>query len=253
MDSDRKLDFLGIKINILTKNGLVEKILEFALSGKRKTITYLNAHCVNVAFNDREYKKLLNLSDIIHADGMSIIWASLFLGRPLPERVNISDFSDKLFKKMIEKRINLYFLGSKEEVVRRAVENLRKKYRLISVVGFHHGYFTDLEEKEIIKEINGLRPNILIIGMSVPKQEKWIFKHLNELEVNLYWSAGSGMFDNLSGSVKDAPRWMAHIGLEWLHKLCQEPGRLWKRYLIGNFLFVHRVLEWKIKALLLGK
>ena len=253
MSSNRKLDFLGVKINALTKDELVEKILEFAFLGKRKTITYLNAHCANVAFNDREYKKLLNLSDIIHADGMSIVWASLFLGRPLPERVNISDFSDKLFKKIIEKRINIYFLGSREEVVYKAVENLRKKYRLISVAGFHHGYFTDLEEKEIIKEINGLRPNILIIGMGVPKQEKWIFKHLNELEVNLCWSAGSGMFDNLSESIKDAPRWMAHIGLEWLHKLCQEPKRLWKRYLIGNFLFVYRVLEWKIKALFFGK
>jgi len=249
MNSSIKTDFLGIKVNVLTKDELVDRVLEFALSGKRKVITYLNAHCVNVAFTDGEYKKILNLSDIVHADGMSVVWASLFLRRPLPERVNIFDFSDKIFEKITEKGIKLYFLGGRKAVVRRAVENLRKEFFSINVLGFHNGYFTDSEGKEIIKEINALRPNILIVGMGIPKQEKWIFKHLDGLEVNLCWLAGSGMFDNLSGSIRTAPRWMGHVGLEWLHKLCQDPRRLWRRYLIGNPFFIYRVLECKVRSL----
>jgi N-acetylglucosaminyldiphosphoundecaprenol N-acetyl-beta-D-mannosaminyltransferase len=203
---------------------------------------------VNVAFTDREYNKILNLSDIVYADGMSVVWASLFLGRPLPERVNVFDFSEKIFKKITEKDIKLYFLGGREAVVRRAVENLRKEFFSINVLGFRNGYFTDLEGKEIIKEINALRPNILIVGMGIPKQEKWVFKHLDELEVNLCWIAG-GIFDNLSGSIRTAPRWMGQIGLEWLHRLCQDPRRLWRRYLIGNSLFIYRVLEYKVRSL----
>lgn len=249
MDLSRKIDFLGIRVNVLTRDELVEKILEFALLGKRKIITYLNAHCVNVAFSYGEYKEILNLSDIVHADGIGVVWASRFLGKPLPERVNISDFSNKLFKKVIEKNISLYFLGGKATVVQKAVKNLKERWPAIKISGQHHGYFTDEEEKEIIKEINIVRPNILIVGMGIPKQEKWIFKHLDELEANLCWAAGSGMFDNVSGALKESPRWMAHIGLEWLHRFFQDPMRLWKRYLIGNPIFIYHVFECKMRSL----
>ncbi|MFA6358399.1 MAG: WecB/TagA/CpsF family glycosyltransferase [Candidatus Omnitrophota bacterium] len=248
MSEGVKIDFLGIRVNLITKDELAKNILELALSGKRKVITYLNAHCVNVAVADAEYGRMLNLSDIVYPDGMGVVWASLLLGKPLLERANVFDFSNKLFVKIAETKVKLYFLGGKEAVVRRAVENLKNEFPPINVLGFHNGYFTDAQSKEIIREINALKPNVLIVGMGIPKQEKWVFKHLDELEVNLCWLVG-GMFDNLSGAINIAPRWVGYVGFEWLYRLFQDPWRMCGRYLIGNPFFIYRVLQCKIRNL----
>ena len=244
---NKTIDFLGIKVNALTKDELVRKILEFSVIGRHKMITYLNAHCLNIAFKDEEYKRILNLSDVVYADGIGVVLVSKFLGNPLPERVNIFDFFDLLFREITNRKLGLYFLGAKEITVRKAVDNLKKKFSSIMVLGFHHGYFQDIEEREIIDEINNLKPNILIIGMGVPKQEKWAYYHLNKLEVSLCWMAG-GMFENLSGALKNPPKWISHIGFQWLYRLFQEPKRLWRRYLIGNFIFVYRILKWRLQS-----
>lgn len=246
MHSD--INFLGIKVSVLTADELVEKILEFALFGKHKMITYLDANCVNVSFNDTGYRKILNQADIVHADGMGVVWASRFLGKALPERVNPMDSFDELIDMSTKRGISFYLLGGKLDVVQNAVDKLKNKFPNLKIVGFHHGYF-DKEENEVIEEINRLKPNILMVGMGVPKQERWIYKHLDRLEVNLCLAVG-GMFDILSGSLKKAPRWMIDGGLEWLYRLYQEPKRLWRRYLIGNFIFAYHILKWEVDAFL---
>jgi len=244
-----KIDFLGIKIDALTKDRFVEKILEFALFGKCKMITYLDANCVNVYFKDTEYRKILGQADIIHADGMGVVWASRFLGSPLPQRINPMDFFDEWVDITTKKGITFYLLGGKPDAIQNAVDRLKNRFLNLEIVGFHHGYFDKEEDKIIIEDINKLRPNILLVGMSVPRQEKWIHKHLDKLEVNLCFAVG-GMFDILSGSFKKAPGWMREMGLEWLYRLYQEPKRLWRRYLIGNFIFIYRVLRWKVGTIL---
>lgn len=250
---DKTVDLSGVKVDPLTKNELVNKILEFSEIGKHKMITYLNAHCLNIALKDEEYKKIVNLTDVVHADGISVVLALKFLGKFLPERVNIFDFFDSLFTEIANRRLGLYFLGGKETAVRKAVDNLKKKFPSIKVLGFHNGYFEDSEEEEIIDEINILKPNILIIGMGIPKQEKWTYYHLNKMEVNLCWIAGNAMFDNLSGALKIPPKWVSRVGFQWLYRLFQEPKRLWRRYLIGNLIFVCHVLTLKLRSLFFAK
>ena len=244
---DKVIDFLGIKVSVLTTDEIIEKILEFTLSGNHKMITYLNAHCVNVSFADPEYKNILNAANIVYADGISIVWGSKLLGKPLPERLTDLDFFDILAKDAAKKDISFYFLGGRPKVAELAADKLRERFPNLNIVGIHHGYFTESEEENFIKEINLLEPKILLVGMGVPKQEKWIHNHLDELRVNLCWAIGT--FDGLAGLFQRAPSWMLEAGLEWLYRLYQEPKRLWRRYLIGNFIFIYRVFECKMRSL----
>ncbi len=239
------INFLDIEVGALTSNDIVEKILEYAIKGKGKFITYLNAHCVNISFFDFEYREILQKADLVYAGGQGVVWAARFLGTPLPERINILDFFDILVQELKERKITIYLLGGREGTVKKTEEALKSKG--LKIVGSRDGFFAKSEEQEIIQEINTLKPNILMVGMGVPKQEKWIYNHINMLNVNLCWSVGAA-FDWLSGQRKRAPRWMSKFGLEWLYRLCQQPKRLWKRYLLGNLLFIHHVLKYKLSG-----
>lgn len=236
------INFLGIKIAAVTTDEIIDRILELAIYGKRKMIAYVNAHCINASFSDNEYREILKQADLVYAGGKGVVWASKLFPQSLPERVNILDFFDKLAKRLIKNNITLYLLGGKPEVVKKAVCELKKRFSGLSILGFHHGFFKPEMEADIIKEINMLKPHILLVGMGVPKQEKWINKYLNQLDVNLCWAVGA-VFSNFSGIFTRAPNWMIKCGLEWLYRLFQEPKRLWRRYLIGNFVFVYRVLK----------
>jgi N-acetylglucosaminyldiphosphoundecaprenol N-acetyl-beta-D-mannosaminyltransferase len=237
-------DFLGIKISLLDRGGVTDKILEFALAGRNKFITYLNAHCVNTYFSDSDYKEVLQKADFVYAGGQGVVWALRFLGVNLPERVNILDFFDRLSEKLKEKKTAIYLLGGKPEAVKKAGNDLKKKG--LNVVGARHGFFDEQEEACIIREINELKPDILMVGMGIPKQEKWISDHLDQLQVNLCWAVG-GVFRIFSGELKSAPGWISDCGLEWLYLGFQDFKRLFGRYLLGNFIFVFNVLRCKFR------
>ena len=237
-------DFLGMKIGLLHRAEIINKILEFALTGRNKFITYLNAHCVNCSFSNRDYREILQKADLVYAGGQGVVWASRFIGTSLPERVNILDFFDRLLEGLREKRVTVYLLGGKPEVVRKAGEFLKRKG--LNIIGSMHGFFDEREEINVIREINELRPDILMVGMGVPKQEKWIFSHLNELQVNLCWAVG-GVFRIFSGELKRAPCWISNYGLEWLYLGLQDSKRLLGRYLFGNLIFVFNILRYKLR------
>ncbi len=239
------INFLGIKLGALTLSEIAEEILDYAISGKAKFITYLNAHCVNTALSDNEYKRILQKADLVYAGGQGVVWAARFLGTPLPERVNILDFFDRLVPELKDRKITIYLLGGKEGTVKKTEEALKSEG--LRIVGSRDGFFTKSEERELIQEINSLKPNILMVGMGVPKQEKWIDNNINTLNVNLCWAVGAA-FDWLSGQRKRAPRWMIESGLEWLHRLWQQPKRLGKRYLLGNLIFIRHVLKYKLNG-----
>jgi len=241
---DKTVDFLGVRVGSLNKTEMVNRVLEFTEKGRDKFITYFNAHCVNMSFTDVTYKEILKNADLVYTGGQGVVWASKFLGTPLPERVNILDFFDILAKELKNRAITIYLLGGEEDAVNRAKETLKKKG--LNVVGSRHGFFDKKEERGIIEECNNLRPNILMVGMGVPKQEKWVSKHLRELDVNLCWAVG-GVFDLFAGRLKRAPRWVSNCGLEWLYLGLQRPKRLFNRYLFGNFIFLYHVLRHKLK------
>ncbi|MDD5477770.1 MAG: WecB/TagA/CpsF family glycosyltransferase [Candidatus Omnitrophica bacterium] len=241
----KTINFLGIEVGALAADDIIGKILEYALTDKAKFITYLNAHCVNTALIDNEYKKILQKADLVYTGGQGVVWAARFLGNPLPERVNILDFFDRLVSELKDRKITIYLLGGREGTVKKTAEALKAKG--LRIVGSREGFFAKSEEQKIIQEINSLKPNILMVGMGVPKQEKWIANNIGALNVNLYWAVGA-VFDWLSGQRKRAPNWMIKFGLEWLHRLWQQPKRLWKRYLLGNLIFIHHILRCKLSG-----
>jgi N-acetylglucosaminyldiphosphoundecaprenol N-acetyl-beta-D-mannosaminyltransferase len=240
----RKIAVAGIGVNSLTKEEIVGTLIGLASGTAPKTAFYLNAHCVNVASSDPGYREILAAADLVYAGGAGVVWASRFLGQPLPERVNILDFFDRLAKEMRSRGIRLYLLGGEDSTVQGAAAALRAKG--VTVAGAHSGFFDREEDAAIIEQINAAKPDILMVGMGVPKQEKWINAHRRDLDVRLFWGVGAA-FDWLSGQRSRAPQWMIAGYLEWLHRLFQQPLRLWKRYLIGNAVFLWRVAAWRMK------
>ncbi len=231
----------GLPIDRITTGQVMDRVESYVKSGKPHQILYLNAHCINRSFDDDEYRAIIKQSDLVYADGMGVVWASHLTHHPIPERVNIGDFLIPFCRWCYEKGYSVYFLGSESDIARRCVEMIQEQVPDLKVAGIRNGYFTPEEEKDIIKDIQEKRPEILLVGMGVPQQEKWLREHLQELNVPVAWGVGA-LFEYYAGKVSRAPYWMRSNGLEWLYRLILEPGRMWKRYLIGNILFIMRVI-----------
>jgi N-acetylglucosaminyldiphosphoundecaprenol N-acetyl-beta-D-mannosaminyltransferase len=137
----------------------------------------------------------------------------------------------------------MFLLGGKPGVAEEAVAIMRKKFPRLVIVGCHHGYFAKAgrESDQVVATVNAARPNILFVGFGMPAQEQWISRNLADLDTNVVMPCGS-MIDYAAGRKSLAPVWMSAHGLEWLYRLLQEPGRLWKRYLLGNPSFMMRIL-----------
>ena len=185
-------------------------------------------------------------SDIINADGMAVVWASRFLGKPLPERVAGIDLMIELVKMAYERGYKCYFLGARDEVVKKVVAVFSEKYSSSIIGGYRNGYFDEDEEEEIARDIAISGSHILFVAITSPKKEIFVSKYRHILNVPFIMGVG-GSFDVVAGITKRAPLWMQRIGMEWFYRFMQEPRRMWKRYLIGNAKFVWLVLQEKLK------
>ena len=234
----------GCPIDTLTFDDTLRKI-EDSIQ-KRKLIRHcvINAAKIVKMKSDRKLREIVVSSDMISPDGQSIVWASRFLKKPLPERVTGIDLMQKLLKLASEKGYKVFLLGAKEEVICELKEKLKRELPNLNLVGCRNGYFSPAEEEGIVKEINEKKSDILFVGMSSPKKEYWMSKYQSDLKVPFCMGVG-GSFDILVGKTKRAPRWMQRVGLEWFYRFLQEPTRMWKRYLVTNTLFIFYLLKEK--------
>jgi N-acetylglucosaminyldiphosphoundecaprenol N-acetyl-beta-D-mannosaminyltransferase len=206
----------------------------------------INAAKVVNAQKDEALRESVVSCDIINADGQAIVWASRFLGKPLPERVAGIDIMANLVKLAAEKKYRIFFLGAKEDVVKEVVEVYTKMYSKEIIAGYRNGYFTKEDEQEIAKQIADSGASILFVAMSSPKKEIFLNTYKNLIQTPFIMGVG-GSFDVVSGLVKRAPVWMQKWGLEWFYRVIQEPRRMWKRYLFGNSEFIYLVVKEKWK------
>ena len=242
---NKKVDFLGIPIDAITKEETVNLVNEAIIEKKRINHVVINALKVVNMMKDKELFNSVVSCDIINADGQSIVWASRFLGRPLPERVAGIDLMEDLVKLAHDNNYKCFFFGAKEEVVKKVVEIMKGKYGPEIIAGYRNGYFNEAEEPLIAKQIADSSAQLLFVAITSPLKENFLHKYKDVLRnVNFTMGVG-GTFDVIAGVTRRAPLWMRNNGWEWLYRLLQEPRRLWKRYLVGNTKFIFLVIKEK--------
>ena len=208
----------------------------------------VNAGKIVAMQDDAQLMQSVNEADLINADGQAVVWASKILGKPLKERVAGIDLMSNLVELAHKKEYKIFFLGAKEEVVKKVVQTYTAQYTENIIAGYRNGYFSTEDEKDIANEIAASGAQILFVAISSPTKENFLYTHKETLSKVFFVMGVGGSFDVVSGLVKRAPKWMQNLGLEWLYRLLQEPQRMWKRYLLGNTKFVLLVIkEWLLK------
>jgi N-acetylglucosaminyldiphosphoundecaprenol N-acetyl-beta-D-mannosaminyltransferase len=240
------IEILDIKIHRYRLEDAMNQIEIFLKSCKKHQICVTNVYSVVMMQKDEEFRKANNSSSLVVADGMPLVWVSRLFGETIPERISGADLFYELCKCSSQKGYSFFFLGSTQTVLNKMCKNLKEQFPDLRIVGIYSPpykeIFSDSENLEMIKRINEVKPDILWVGMTAPKQEKWIYHNLDKIDVKIAIGVGA-VFDFVAGTVKRAPLWMQKIGLEWLFRFMQEPHRLWKRYLIGNTIFLWLVLK----------
>lgn len=238
-------NILGIQVAAIDQAAAIELLLGFVGERHFAKIGFLNAHNANVACSDPEFAEALR-DFLILADGIGVdIAAKLLYGEPFPANLNGTDFVPALLA--AEPRpLTIGLLGAKRanaEAAAAKFARLAPQHRFVVV---HDGYFSPAQEPLILAAIEKLRPDVLLVAMGVPRQEFWIAKNITPGHCTLPIAVGA-LLDFLSGAVPRAPLWMRRLRLEWVFRLGAEPARLWRRYIVGNPLFLARVLVQKLR------
>jgi N-acetylglucosaminyldiphosphoundecaprenol N-acetyl-beta-D-mannosaminyltransferase len=269
------VDVMGLPLRPLTAEGLVALLIERAQARLSTTVYYANAHTANLARRDARFRRTLCGGDILYADGASIVWASRWSTRRLPRRMTAADFFPRFARRCAETGVTLYLLGGRPGIAEQAAANLRAELPNLRIVGTHHGYFADEESARVVAEINAARPDALLVGLSSPRQEFWLAEHAGRprearaaapvaqprearaatpvaqppsavaLDVPVKWCIGA-LLDYFAGVERRAPAWLCNIGGEWLFRLLVDPVGKWRRYLVGNPVFVWNALRWRL-------
>jgi exopolysaccharide biosynthesis WecB/TagA/CpsF family protein len=238
--------YYNLALDILSEEQSLERI-EGLYQGKGTgTVFFVNSHCFNISQQDKEYKNALLNSELILNDGIGIKIGAKLIGLDLIENLNGTDLIPKIIQQACRLKKNIYLLGGKEGIAAEASKKLKLRFPDINISGTRSGYFSIEDEPGIIKELDGT--DLLILGMGVPKQEVWAFTNKNKLKDVKLIIAGGAILDFISGNVNRAPEWLRKLNLEWLYRLLIEPGRLWKRYLIGNIKFFYYLFRFKRKG-----
>jgi N-acetylglucosaminyldiphosphoundecaprenol N-acetyl-beta-D-mannosaminyltransferase len=243
----KKVTLFNTPIDALTLQDTVQ-LVDSAIQNKKQ----LHHIAVNVAKivhmqTDKQLYESVVSADVINADGLPLVWVSKLFGDPIPERVTGVDLMQSLVKLASEKGYRIFFFGAKEEVVSKVVQINSDQYSSAIIAGYRNGYFKEEDESLIANQIAESGANILFVAITSPKKENFLFRQKDVLKkVNFVMGVG-GSFDVVAGVVKRAPVWMQRTGLEWLYRIIQEPGRMWKRYLVTNTLFIYYLVREVLK------
>jgi N-acetylglucosaminyldiphosphoundecaprenol N-acetyl-beta-D-mannosaminyltransferase len=220
---------------------VLERVDQAISTGSRLRIGVVNAAKVVKMARDPLLRDDVMSSDLVLADGAAVVWAGRVLGRPLPERVAGIDLMTEILRRGEDRGYRVFCLGATADVLDKALARIAAEHPGVQVVGSHHGYFSDEEESDVAGQIDAARPDVLFVGMTSPRKERFLARWGDRLSVRV-WHGVGGSLDILAGKVKRAPVMWQRLGLEWLFRVLQEPRRLWKRYLVTNALFCSMVL-----------
>ncbi len=230
-----RLEILGVGIDKITGQEALQQIGAFIASGQPHQIVTANAEIIYQASKNEKMRSIINQAQMVTADGSGVVWASRQLGQPLSQRVTGIDLVNSICEQSAKDKWKIYILGSAPGVAATAAVNIRDKYPGCNIIGTHHGYFNAKEEKQILAELEQLRPDVLFVALGAPKQEYWIADHIEQLQIPVAMGIGGSM-DVLSGNVKRAPKWMQKLSLEWLYRLLIQPTRFKRMLALPKFM-----------------
>jgi len=228
---------LGVDIDAMRIDEVLDRIHVAISAGQALSIGVVNAAKLVNMRGDSALMDDVSSSDLVLADGMAVVWASRILGVPLPERVSGIDLMYGMMERGQVHGYRFFLLGAKEEVSEAVENRMQELYPNAIVAGRRNGYFTDTEEEHIAQQIKASKADILLVAITSPKKERFMAMWRETMNVPIVHGVG-GSFDVMSGKVRRAPSLMQKLGLEWLYRVMQEPGRLAWRYLRTNTLFI---------------
>lgn len=241
---DPELDILGVKINNLTMPEAIDWIVRAAEGDQPQRLCFVNADCMNLTFRNRTYAQSLLNADQVLADGIGLKVAGKILKKPIIQNVNGTDLFPRLCDRVSGTGHSFFLLGGGEGVAKGVAEWVERNHPEAKIAGIQHGFFKPEELPEVREKIKTSGATILLVAFGAPKQDLWIQEQLEDLGPKVAMGVG-GLFDFYSDRIPRAPQWMRELGLEWLFRLIQEPGRMWKRYLVGNAVFLFRVIRYR--------
>lgn len=253
MDNIPAIDILGVRVACVDRAGLLQQVGEWVADVRPERpfcVTYVYANCLNIAVEKQGYQGALQAMDLVYADGIGVVWAGRVLAgdaaRGGPDRAPLqkltgADWFGELCQQAAAKGWRIFFLGGQPGVAERAAAALAGTYPGLHIVGTADGFFQRRSEAEVLAEIRSLQPDILLVGMGVPRQEAWIQAHAEVLPVRVLWGVGA-LLDYWGGVERRAPPWVQALALEWLWRWALDPAGKWQRNLVGIPKFIGRVL-----------
>ena len=222
-------------------------LVKDSLNGVKRQVFFVNAHCVNVAAQNPKYSDVLQQADYLYADGSGMRIAAQLAGESLRDNLNGTDLFPLLCEAAVQAKVKIALIGAKPGVAKRCAAQMRERYPGLLIEPIHHGYYKPSDEQELIERLNSSGASILLVAKGVPQQELWISSNAHRIDIPVLIGVGA-LFDFFSGDVPRAPLALRKVGLEWVHRLKNEPRRLFTRYVFGNPLFLSRVLFLRLQG-----
>ena len=221
-------------------NEALARLREMLDEGVPQQVSFVNPACVNIAARHRSYRRVLARAALVLPDGIGIKIGTALLGTPLKQNVNGTDLFPRLCELLQARSAGVYLLGGAPGVAERVAVEITQRWPGVRIAGLRDGFFSVAEEGAVAAAVRESRTDLLLVARGVPAQDLFIDRYLPQLGVSVAMGVG-GLFDFVSGRIRRAPMWMRESGLEWIYRLLQEPGRMWRRYLVGNLSFLARV------------
>jgi N-acetylglucosaminyldiphosphoundecaprenol N-acetyl-beta-D-mannosaminyltransferase len=243
------VEVFGLRVDRLDLSGLLRLTESAVDANDRRTVMYLNVNVANRAYRDADLRSALEAADWVYCDGEGVRIGARILGEKLPERMTGADLVWDVAELAARRGFRVFWVGGARGVAERAAEKLVERFPGLRIAGVHHGFFVKegVESRDVIGRINSARPDILMVGLGTPLQELWASRNRGDLDVPVVWCIGAAA-DFVAGVLPRGPEWMVRSGLEWMHRFWVEPRRLFVRYVVGNPLFLWRVLLERLRG-----